>query len=166
MALKLHSKRWYPYIFLFGSVAILASWFYFAAGHPPELLLSGLGALTGFFYFIYRQHIDEAKLLKELFVEFNGRYTKLNDELNKILAGPREGEPSEKERESVFSYFNLCAEEYFFYKAGYIDEYVWQSWCRGMDVFFRHPRIRDLWDTDCKADSYYGFRPSVSSVPK
>ena len=159
MALKLHSKRWYPYIFLFGSVAILASWFYFAAGHPPELLLSGLGALTGFFYFIYRQHLDEAKLFKELFVEFNGRYNKLNDELNKILAGPREGEPSEKERESVFSYFNLCAEEYFFYEVGYIDSHVWESWYRGMGVFFKHPRIQALWEQDCKADSYYRFRP-------
>jgi hypothetical protein len=77
---------------LFGSAAILAAWFYFAAGHPPELLLSGLGALTGFFYFVYRQHLDETKLFKELFVEFNARYDKLNDGLNVILSGPREGD--------------------------------------------------------------------------
>jgi hypothetical protein len=164
MALKLHNKRRYPFIFLFGSAAILASWFYFATGHPPELLLSGLGALAGFFYFVYRQHLDETRLFKDLFVEFNSRYDKLNDELNSILAGPREGELAEKERDRVFGYFNLCAEEYFFYKAGYIDEFVWQSWCRGMNVFFGHPRIRNLWDTDCKADSYYGFRPNVSST--
>ncbi len=96
--------------------------------------------------------------------QFNGRYDKLNDELNKILTGRGEGELSEKEREFIFSYFNLCAEEYFFYKAGYIDEYVWQSWRRGMDVFFHHPRIRNLWDIDCKADSYYGFRPSSTAA--
>ena len=34
-----------------------------------------------------------------------------------------------------------------------------------VDVFCRHPRIRNLWDTDCRADSYYGFRPGVSSAP-
>lgn len=164
MALKLLNKRRYPFIFLFGSAAVLASWFYFATGHPPELLLSGLGALTGFFYFVYRQHLDETKLFKELFVEFNSRYDKLNDELNSILTGPQGGELSEKERDRVFSYFNLCAEEYFFYRAGYIDEFVWQSWCRGMSVFFNNPRIRNLWDTDCKADSYYGFRPNLSSL--
>jgi hypothetical protein len=28
-----------------------------------------------------------------------------------------------------------------------------------MLVFFTHPRIRNLWDHDCKADSYYGFSP-------
>jgi len=159
MALSLHNKRWYPSIFLLSSAAILAAWLYFAKGHPPELLLSGLGAVAGFFYFIYRQHLDETKLFKELFVEFNARYDKLNDGLNRILVGPREGELSGNERDLVFSYFNLCAEEYFFYKAGYIDETVWQSWCRGMNVFFGNPRIRNLWDSDCKADSYYGFRP-------
>lgn len=108
MALKLHNKRRYPFIFLFGSAAVLASWFYFATGHPPELLLSGLGALTGFFYFVYRQHLDETKLFKELFVEFNSRYDKLNDELNSILTGPQGGELHEKERDRVFSYFNLA----------------------------------------------------------
>jgi hypothetical protein len=163
MALRLHNKRWYPIIFLVGSAVVVAAWFRFAPGHRPELLLSFIGAVAGFTYFIYRQHLDETKLFKVLFVEFNERYDKLNDELNQILAGPRGGELSQKEQEFVFSYFNLCAEEYFFYKVGYIDEYVWQSWCRGMDVFFRHPRIRDLWDTDCKADSYYGFRPSVAT---
>jgi hypothetical protein len=120
MALRLHNKKWYPFIFLFGSAAILALWFYYAAGHRPELLLSGLGALAGFFYFIYRQHLDETKLFKELFVEFNERYDKLNEELNRILVGRQDGELSESERELVFSYFNLCAEEYFFYNAGYI----------------------------------------------
>jgi len=39
-------------------------------------------------------------------------------------------------RELLFSYFNLCAEEYFFHKAGYVDQDVWKSWYRGMSVFF------------------------------
>ena len=159
MALKLHNKRWYPVIFLIGSATVFAGWFRFAARHQPELLLSGIGAVTGFTYFLYRQHLDETKLFKELFVEFNARYDKLNDDLNTILFGPREGDLSNTERELLFSYFNLCAEEYFFYEAGYLDDHVWKSWHRGMDVFFGHPRIRGLWDRDCKADSYYGFHP-------
>jgi hypothetical protein len=166
LALRLHNKRWYPIIFLVGSAVVVAAWFRFVPGHRPELLLSGVGAIGGFTYFFYRQHLDETKLFKELYVEFNARYDKLNDGLNTILVGRKEGELSESERELIFSYFNLCAEEYFFYKAGYIDQSVWQAWCRGMDVFFTHPRIRDLWDADCRANSYYGFRPGVSSAPK
>lgn len=159
MALRLHNRRWYPIIFLVGSAIVVAAWFLFVPGHRPELLLSFIGAVAGFTYFIYHQHLDETKLFKELFVEFNARYDKLNDGLNGILFGPREGDLSEEDRALVFSYFNLCAEEYFFYRAGYIDHHVWKSWCRGMSVFFAHPRIRDLWERDCKADSYYGFNP-------
>ena len=166
LALKLHNRRWFPLIFFVSSVAVVVLWYLFALGHRPEVLLSSIGAVAGFSYFLYHQHLDETKLFKDLFIEFNVRYDKLNDGLNTILVGPKEGELSESERELVFSYFNLCAEEYFFYKAGYIDQSVWQAWCRGMDIFFTHPRIRDLWDADCRADSYYGFRPSVSSAPK
>jgi len=156
MALKLHNKRWYPLIFLTGSIA---GWFYFTVGRRPELFISAIGAVAGFTYFLYRQHLDETKLFKELFVEFNLRYDDLNNHLNAILLGPTEGLLTADEREHLFSYFNLCAEEYFFYTAGYVDHRVWDSWYRGMRVFFAHPRIRGLWEQDCKSDSYYGFMP-------
>jgi hypothetical protein len=158
MALRLHHRRWYPAIFLIGLVAASGACLRFAAGRP-ELLVTALGGVAGFTYFLYRQHLDETKLFKELFSDFNARYDALNDDLNAILFSPTEGPLSSDERERVFSYFNLCAEEYFFYKAGYIDRSVWQSWRRGMKVFFNHPRIQALWDLDCEADSYYGFRP-------
>jgi hypothetical protein len=159
MALTLHNRRWYPVILLLGSVAVIAGWLRFPGGHRPELLISAIGGVAGFTYFIYRQHLDEAKLFKELFADFNSRYDLLNDDLTPILFGPPGGPLSPDERKHLFSYFNLCAEEYFFYKAGYIDQRVWESWNRGMKVFFKHPRIRELWEEDCKADSYYGFRP-------
>jgi hypothetical protein len=157
--LRLHNKRWFPLIFLGGAIVLVVLWFRFAIGHPPEVLLSCVGALAGFAYFIYRQHLDETKLFKELFVEFNARYDKLNDGLNGILLRPIDRELSEHDRQLLFSYFNLCSEEYFFYKAGYIDHQVWKSWQRGMSVFFGHPRIRELWKRDCQAGSYYGFSP-------
>ena len=98
-------------------------------------------------------------MFKELFAEFNARYDALNDELNMILVGPPEGSLFASERERLFSYFNLRAEEYFFYTAGYIDQRVWESWYQGMGVFFRHPRVKELWERDCEAGSYYDFRP-------
>ena len=159
MALRLHNRRWYPLIFLIGFATVIAAWLRFAAGHRPELLASAIGGIAGFTYFLYRQHLDETKLFKELFKEFNARYDALNDDLNTILSGPSEGSLSPDEKKPVFSYFNLCAEEYFFYKAGYIDRRVWESWYRGMGVFFKHPRIHALWKQDCEADSYYGFLP-------
>jgi hypothetical protein len=159
MALTLHNRRWYPLIFLIGSATAIAVRLRFPEVLRPELLVSATGGVAAFTYFLYRQHLDEAKLFKELFAEFNARYDALNDELNTILFGSTEGSLSSDEREHLFSYFNLCAEEYFFYTAGYIDRRVWESWYRGMKVFFKNPRIRALWEQDCKADSYYRFRP-------
>ena len=159
MALRLHNRKLYPLVVFIGSAAVFVAWLDFPAFHRSEILVSAIGVVAGFTYFLYRQHLDEAKLFKELFAEFNGRYDALNDGLNAILFGPHDGSLSADERERLFSYFNLCAEEYFFYKAGYIDQHVWESWYRGIKVFFKHPRIQDLWDLDCKADSYYGFRP-------
>jgi hypothetical protein len=134
-------------------------WFYSTAGHRPEFLMSAIGAAGGLTYFLYRQHLDETRLFKELFASFNQRYDVLNDDLNNILFGFRDKKFDPTQRELLFSYFNLCAEEYLFYRAGYIDRHVWNSWYRGMKVFFDHPQIRELWDEDSKSDSYYGFRP-------
>jgi hypothetical protein len=159
MALRLHNRRWYPLIVFIGSATVFAAWLHFSAFHRSEILVSAIGVVAGFTYFLYRQHLDEAKLFKELFAEFNARYDALNDGLNAILFGPLDGSLSADQRERLFSYFNLCAEEYFFYEAGYIDRRVWESWYRGMKVFFKDPRVKDLWDQDCKANSYYGFRP-------
>jgi hypothetical protein len=157
MALKLQNKSWFPAILLIGCTAVFVTWLRFGANHGPEVLLSGLGAVAGFTYFLYRQHLDETKLFKELFVEFNERYGKMNDGLNRILSGPADADLSEQERDLLFGYFNLCSEEYLFYRAGYIDERVWQSWRKGMDLFLNHPRVAALWQRERQNDSYYGF---------
>ncbi|HEY4950126.1 MAG TPA: hypothetical protein VIH88_07315 [Candidatus Acidoferrales bacterium] len=120
--------------------------------------MPAIAAIGGFLYFLYQQHLNETKLFKELFIEFNRRYDVLKYDLNTILFDLSAGELSSDQREKVFNYFNLCAEEYFFYKAGYIDHDVWRSWCRGMNEFFKSPRIRTLWEQERK-ESYYGFRP-------
>lgn len=158
MALTLRNRKWYPFFFLIG-ISAIGAWFYFGAAHRPELLISAVGGIAGFAYFLYRQHLDETKLFKELFTEFNAKYDAMNYALNAILFGQSEGLLSPAEREHLFKYFNLCAEEYFFYTAGYIDKHVWQSWYRGMGVFFKHPRIKALWEQDSKSESYYGFQP-------
>jgi hypothetical protein len=159
MALRLHNRRLYPLSFLVGSAVVIAAWWRFDAAHRSELLATAIVGVASFTYFLYRQHLDEAKLFKELFTEFNLRYDTVNDDINAILIGPRDGALSAREKDRLFSYFNLCAEEYFFYKAGYIDRQVWESWCRGMKAFYKHPRIQPLWDEECKSDSYYDFRP-------
>jgi hypothetical protein len=159
MSLRLRNRKRYPYCFLALSVLAFTLWAKFLPGHPPEVLLSGLATIAGFTYFLYRQHLDETRLFKELFVEFNARYDKLCEGLNTILFGQCNDRLSAKERDLLFGFFNLCAEEFFFYNIGYIDRHVWEAWSRGMSVFFQNERIRALWDAESKTSSYYGFQP-------
>jgi hypothetical protein len=158
MALRLRDRRLYPLIFLVGSIGAIVFWLRFSASYRSELLVSAIGIIAGLVYFLYRQHLDETKLFKQLFTEFNARYDRLNDDLNRILESTDDGALSTSEKHCLFSYFNLCAEESVFYNAGYIDQYVWDAWNRGMKEFFRNRRIKSLWDEECRADSYYGFQ--------
>jgi hypothetical protein len=158
MAFKLRRRKYFPAIFAIVVLAVFAVWYKLGKSHP-ELLLTGIGAVAGFAYFLYRQHLDETRLFKEMFVDFNARYDKLNNDLNKILDGQKGGLLSVMERDTAYKYFNLCAEEHLFNEAGYIDDKVWKAWQKGMTIFFSHPRIAALWESEEKTDSYYGFHP-------
>jgi len=155
--MKLTNKKYYPFLFLAlvgASIATALS----VGEQRIMLVVSLIGAFTGLVYFLYRQHLDETKLFKELFVEFNKQYADLNEKLYRILNGPAKHEFSAEEIEILFDYFNLCAEEFLFYKAGYIDEEVWRSWRRGMGIFSQNNDIRQLWERELETGSYYGFR--------
>jgi hypothetical protein len=157
MALSLHNRRWYPIIFVVGCFAVFAAWSCLNDARP-ELLLSGIAAVAGLSYFLYRQHLDETKLFNELFIKFNERYDELKDDLTRICLGNAEADVSENDKNQLFRYFNLCSEEFLFYKSGYIDEQVWQSWQSGIREIFKNPRVKDLWEKEPR-DSYYGFKP-------
>jgi hypothetical protein len=161
MALSLRNRIWYPVIFLILFVAAIAAWWIFPEVHRPELLVAGIGGVAGFTYFLYRQHLDKTNLFKELFTDFNHRYDDLKTYLNAIRFAAPKGSLSAVQKEHLFSYFNLCAEEYLFYKAGYIDRDVWKSWKRGMADVFKHSDIRDLWKAERESDSYYDFQPPL-----
>lgn len=163
MAFKLPRRKYFPAFFLIAVLAALALWFQLK-NPRPEVLLFLLGAAGGFAYFLYRQHLDETKLFLELFTVFNARYDKLSNDLNKILDGPKNGLMSQNERDTVFKYFNLCAEEFLFHESGYIDDKVWKTWLKGMAIFFSHPRIAAVWETEKETDSYYGFYPPTENL--
>lgn len=107
-----------------------------------------------FVYFVQQQKLAETHLFKELFTEFNRRY----DQMNEQLAAIRDGAPlSIAERHSVVDYLNLCAEEYLFYREGYIHTDVWRSWCCGMLQYLDREPLLEVWREEGKSGSYYGL---------
>ena len=126
-----------------------------------DIIFTAVGGILSFIYFVQKQKLEEIRLLKELFTEFNARYNDLNEDLNRIV----EEENSQKEFESkeldiLYSYFNLCGEEYFYYKQGCIFPKVWKAWRNGMKILYQNKKIREAWAKELKNDSYYGFQLS------
>jgi hypothetical protein len=117
------------------------------------------GGLFSFFYFIQKQQLDELERFKELFNYFNEKYNDLNDKLNKIIK-PNSRKPLPQEEIGIlYDYFNLCAEEYLYFRKGYIYPEVWTAWCNGIKSFLEDKRVYDLWVKEDSA-SYYGLNPN------
>ena len=139
--------------------------------------IPSLVAFISLVFFLQKHRLEKLRLFTDLFKEFNERYDKLNDDLNKIRKNhpkPLEKFDSEFKANSnhkdakgvedvLFDYFNLCAEEYLYYKRGYILLEVWEAWENGMKTFFKDDRIRELWEEDKdRTNSYYGFEPPTN----
>lgn len=160
MQTRFSLRRRTSYPWWFGSVAMLVlGGFYYLPDsiQSPQLLLSAIGGVAAFFHFLYSQHNNNTDRFIKLFRDFNARYDVLNDQLN-VIASSQGGPLIEGERLQVlYDYFNLCAEEYLYYKGRYIDDEVWKAWLRGMRYFASHAEIRRIWQRELEQESYYGF---------
>ncbi len=118
------------------------------------------GGAYAFAFAVQKQNLEETKLFKELFEQFNARYDVLNEELNRIYCDrqPADKPFTDDERETLYKYFNLCGEEWLYAEKGFICPEVWRAWENGMKFFRQNPRIKRLWDLDLKDnESYYGL---------
>lgn len=92
-----------------------------------KILLTVISGLLSLVYFIQKQQIEEMQQVKDLIGAFNDRYDKLNADLNTIIKSQDNTLINTKETNIIYDYFNLCAEEYLFYRKGYIYPEVWES---------------------------------------
>jgi len=151
--------KFYAPIILVGFAA-LTLWFLFSQKNREDisLFVTVAGGLIGFFYFIQKQQLEELQLFKELFTDFNARYDRLNESLNRITLVDQQKALTQNEESTLNDYFNLCAEEFLFFKKGYIYEEVWRAWHNGMSYYVAHKRIGDKWKKEEKTESYYGLK--------
>ncbi|HEX7999932.1 MAG TPA: hypothetical protein VF528_16205 [Pyrinomonadaceae bacterium] len=159
ITLKRFAFKFYAPIIVFLLVAVIV-WFVQSSRTREDisLLITLVGGLVSFFYFIQKEKLEELELFKQLFTEFNSRYDKLNGRLNKIVIQDPQKPLSPNEENTLNDYFNLCAEEFLFYKRGYIYEEVWQAWQNGMSYYIAFKRIGDKWKEEEKTNSYYGLK--------
>lgn len=156
-AMRLNTHPWIPVILAFGYVVSFLLWSATTLFGSAEALIGLIGSWSGLGYFLYSRHLERTRFFKDLFTQFNERYDELNGPLDDIRRGDSRDELTDEERRMLVDYFNLCAEEYFFYRTGYVDSLVWQSWIRGMRDWAKVAKIRRLWAAELTGDSYYGF---------
>jgi len=159
--MRLRHRRWlwFWFVLVVGIFVVLS--FQVPLLRSTEMLIAFLTIVFGAFYFLQQQNFEQARFFKELVNEFNRRYDDKNEALLKALESK---EPFDSTQEYVFiDYFNLCAEEYLFYDAGYIDVRVWKAWCNGMKQFGHDQRVIKLWNQESQMESYYGFEFPIDS---
>lgn len=163
---QLSKKQSYPCWFV-GAIFVVGIVFYYylpETKQTSELLLSLVGSVAALFHFLYLQHNSNTERFIKLFNEFNVRFDGLNDDLNRIQSLPAGMLTDPKDRQRLYDYFNLCAEEYLYFKSGYIDKEVWSYWCLGMSYFAANEAIHDVWVRELEQGSYYGFK--LALLPK
>lgn len=140
----------------------------FWIGTLSVIVTGGLGVAVWFSTKKYNKtqiSLASHQLQKELFTEFNQRYDKLNGYLE-IITKYKSLKELEKEklkkqqflRDKLNDYFNLCAEEYYWYNNGRIDEDLWKSWEVGMNAWYdNHAIIREAWREEYDSFGYQSF---------
>lgn len=142
------------------AIVIILLFFLCSAADRMTIIGTIIAIALGFFYFVQQQKLAETWLFKDLFTDFNRRYDALNDDLARIAnSDPR---PDAElidltDRQFIVDYFNLCAEEYLFFKQGYILPEAWKSWCTGMNFYFVREPFRGVWAQEDALGSYYGL---------
>ncbi len=155
---SLKMRSYYPWLFIALLIIFnLIGFIVLSSRFNADVCLSIIGAVAAFIHFLYSQHNKNTDIFITLFRDFNLRYDLLNNRLNKLFNKDTNTLFSQEERNLLFDYFNLCAEEYLFFEAGYIDKDVWNSWLNGMRFFASNKQILDLWQGELKTNSYYGF---------
>jgi hypothetical protein len=150
-----HRRMVWPWIIAVSILLIAACTFLPKEYRNGSVLLSAVGTLWALAFYLHGRHADHAKFAKELKTDFNNRYDSLSTDLQRGIW--REGSFEVDVKLKFIKYFNLCAEEWLFWRAGYIYDPVWDAWHNGMKQYSKDSRVMAIWADELKTDSYYGF---------
>jgi hypothetical protein len=99
--------------------------------------------------------LEELKLFTELFRRFNDRFDTLAAQLRAL---PRDDAHVIQRHATLRVYCDLCAEEYFYFMAGYIWPSVWDAWREGIREFASESGDTSFFrDTLGTGENYYGL---------
>lgn len=131
--------------------------------YEKEIFLGLIASIATLYLGVIKYKIESDKFSLELFKSFNDRY---NDKLNDIFNMENETVKdknstlfSSKDKCAIIDYFNLCAEEYYWYKKSRISKEVWAAWKIGITENLNKEGVYQIYASEIKkyAGSFYGF---------
>lgn len=119
------------------------------------IILGGSVLLSTLWHNWRQARLANDRMSKDLFTEFNTRYSILNGDLEKAVdyKSIQDLLASEDEQylDSIYDFFDLCAEEYYWYGKERINKEIWICWEAGMNGWFvKHAVIREAWELQLK----------------
>jgi hypothetical protein len=108
---------------------------------------------------------DIKKAQREIFIEYNRQFDKLNDELNNIIEGHIHNNTNAADA-IIQDYLNLCSEEYLMKIEGFISDKVWRNWKTGIVFYLQYESVRKVFRREkLRAHaSYYGLFDVLNSI--
>jgi hypothetical protein len=154
--MKHSRKRYSGYLSVLSVLLLVLLWFQYNGKITNEIFFGGIATLLTLFLSIINYHQANDKFFKELYIEFNGRYDRMNDFLNSLNDDSLIVKNEDKQK--IIDYLILCSEEYMWVKKGRIPTDVWENWKSGIKFHVTKKSIKKIYDEEHKQKkSYYGF---------
>lgn len=153
-------KRNYELFFAsLGFILIIGYQFFYSL--DVKIFLGLLGTVATLYFGSLKIRVENDKLFKELFQDFNSRYDiRFNDLINELKADT-ERKLDTKEINLVIDYLNLCSEEYLWRYKNRIPKKVWQSWKAGILENLEIKQVGDVYQNQISSEngkkSFYGL---------
>lgn len=121
--------------------------------------------LIGLYFAVRFQIAQKNKLLHDIFIHYNSKYAEINEKIKRVIES--ESPLTAEDKDVIYDYLNLCAEEYVWYKRRLICKKIWSNWFVGMMDYLNTPKFMKIIkeEEDKKLDySYYGFLTYIKSM--
>jgi hypothetical protein len=132
-----------------------------------EIYVSVFAIITSLYFGLLKHQLSNDDMFLKIFSDFNARYNDdFNDLLNEIRNEDRELQINEKKL--VIDYFNLCAEEYLWYKRGRLPKNIWNAWKAGILENLKIKQVFEVYQDEMKTDNerkaYYGLEDEIEKL--
>ncbi|MGB7528948.1 hypothetical protein [Sphingobacterium cellulitidis] len=125
-----------------------------------------IGVIITLIFSVANKKLNNQKMEKELFTEFNKRYDELNDSLSLLTVTMTIEDLYKKPYiikdktlyNVVIDYFNLCSEQYYWKEKDRIPKEIWNAWHKGMMYYYNtYPVIQEMWKEETRGDKYKAY---------